>query len=89
MQSRRFQGQRQWTDFYQTVSRAVRNSSFDWEGAKTIPGYRNDVNGICMLFGKLLQTLLTFCGRGHVDPESVTGQRFQLESKARGRGVTP
>lgn len=54
-----FQGQRQWTDFYPNCDfpEALLNSSFDWNGAREpyILATENDVlNGIGMLFGKLL-----------------------------------
>ena len=54
-----FQGQRQWTDFYPNCDfpEALLNTSFDWNGAREpyILATENDVlNGICMLFGKLL-----------------------------------
>lgn len=54
-----FQGQRQWTDFYPNCDfpESMLNSSFDWEGAREpyILATENDtLNGVCMLFGKLL-----------------------------------
>jgi len=54
-----FQGQRQWTDFYPNCDfpEAMLNTSFDWNGAREpyILATENDVlNGIGMLFGKLL-----------------------------------
>lgn len=54
-----FQGQRQWTDFYPNCDfpESILNSSFDWNGAREpyILATENDsLNGICMLFGKLL-----------------------------------
>ena len=54
-----FQGQRQWTDFYPNCDfpESILNSTFDWNGAREpyILATENDtLNGICMLFGKLL-----------------------------------
>ncbi len=54
-----FQGQRQWTDFYPNCDfpEALLNTSFDWNGIREpyILATENDVlNGISMLFGKLL-----------------------------------
>ncbi|MBQ9975743.1 MAG: L-fucose isomerase, partial [Clostridia bacterium] len=54
-----FQGQRQWTDFYPNCDfpESILNSSFDWNGAREpyILATENDsLNGVCMLFGKLL-----------------------------------
>ena len=55
----RFQGQRQWTDFYPNCDfpEAMLNSSFDWNGAREpyILATENDIlNGLGMLFMKLL-----------------------------------
>ena len=54
-----FQGQRQWTDFYPNCDfpESILNSTFDWNGAREpyILATENDtLNGVCMLFGKLL-----------------------------------
>jgi L-fucose isomerase len=54
-----FQGQRQWTDFMPDgdFSEAILNSSFDWNGIRepfTIATEDDHLNGISMLFGKLL-----------------------------------
>jgi L-fucose isomerase len=54
-----FQGQRQWTDFCPNgdFSEAILNSSFDWNGIREayVVATENDaLNGIAMLFGKLL-----------------------------------
>lgn len=54
-----FQGQRQWTDFYPNCDfpESILNSTFDWDGAREpyILATENDtLNGVCMLFGKLL-----------------------------------
>ncbi len=54
-----FQGQRQWTDFYPNCDfpESILNSTFDWNGAREpyVLATENDtLNGICMLFGKLL-----------------------------------
>ncbi|MDR0333909.1 MAG: L-fucose isomerase [Dysgonamonadaceae bacterium] len=54
-----FQGQRQWTDFRPNgdFSEAILNSSFDWNGIREayVVATENDaLNGIAMLFGKLL-----------------------------------
>jgi L-fucose isomerase len=54
-----FQGQRQWTDHYPNgdFMEAILCSSFDWTGIREpfIVATENDaLNGICMLFGKLL-----------------------------------
>jgi len=54
-----FQGQRQWTDFYPNCDfpESMLNSTFDWTGAREpyILATENDtLNGVCMLFGKLL-----------------------------------
>lgn len=54
-----FQGQRQWTDFMPDgdFSEAILNSSFDWNGIRepfTFATEDDHLNGISMLFGKLL-----------------------------------
>lgn len=54
-----FQGQRQWTDFLPNgdFSEAILNSSFDWNGIRepfAIATENDHLNGISMLFGKLL-----------------------------------
>lgn len=54
-----FQGQRQWTDFLPNgdFSEAILNSSFDWNGIRepfTFATENDHLNGISMLFGKLL-----------------------------------
>ena len=54
-----FQGQRQWTDFMPNgdFSEAILNSSFDWNGIREafVLATENDsLNGVAMLFGKLL-----------------------------------
>ncbi len=54
-----FQGQRQWTDFKPNgdFSEAILNSSFDWNGIREafVVATENDaLNGVAMLFGKLL-----------------------------------
>lgn len=54
-----FQGQRQWTDFMPNgdFSEAILNSSFDWNGIRepfVIATENDHLNGISMLFGKLL-----------------------------------
>ena len=54
-----FQGQRQWTDFFPDgdFSEAILNSSFDWNGIRepfTFATEDDHLNGISMLFGKLL-----------------------------------
>jgi L-fucose isomerase len=54
-----FQGQRQWTDHFPNgdFMEAILNTSFDWNGIREpyILATENDaLNGICMLFGKLL-----------------------------------
>lgn len=54
-----FQGQRQWTDFLPNgdFSEAILNTSFDWNGIRepfTFATEDDHLNGISMLFGKLL-----------------------------------
>lgn len=54
-----FQGQRQWTDFMPNgdFSETILNSSFDWNGVRSpfvIATENDSLNGIAMLFGKLL-----------------------------------
>lgn len=54
-----FQGQRQWTDFLPNgdFSEAMLNTSFDWNGIRepfTFATEDDHLNGISMLFGKLL-----------------------------------
>ena len=54
-----FQGQRQWTDHFPNgdFMEAILNSSYDWNGIREpmVVATENDaLNGICMLFGKLL-----------------------------------
>lgn len=73
-----FQGQRQWTDFYPNCDfpESLLNSSFDWEGPREsyVLATENDtLNGICMLFGKLLtNTAQIFADvRTYWSPEAV------------------
>ncbi len=73
-----FQGQRMWTDWLPNgdFSEAILNSSFDWNGKKepTILATENDsLNGISMLFGKLLTgTASVFADvRTYWSPEAV------------------
>lgn len=85
-----FQGQRQWTDYYPDAdfAEAILNTSFDWNGAREpyILATENDsLNGICMLFGKLLTNRAQLFAdvRTYWSPEAVkqaTG--YQLEGKA-------
>ncbi len=54
-----FQGQRQWTDHFPNgdFMESILNSSYDWNGIREpmVVATENDaLNGICMLFGKLL-----------------------------------
>ena len=89
-----FQGQRQWTDFYPNCDypESLLNTSFDWNGAREpyILATENDVlNGIGMLFGKLLtHTAQIFADvRTFWSPEAVqkaTG--YALEGKAKESG---
>ena len=86
----RFQGQRQWTDFYPNgdFAEALMNSSFDWEGAREsyILATENDtLNGAAMLFNKLLTNSAQIFAdvRTYWSPEAVkkaTG--YDLEGKA-------
>lgn len=73
-----FQGQRQWTDFYPNCDypEALLNTSFDWEGSREpyVLATENDVlNGIGMLFGKLLtNTAQIFADvRTYWSPEAI------------------
>ncbi len=80
-----FQGQRQWTDWLPNgdFSEAILNSSFDWNGKKqpiTVATENDGLNGISMLFGKLLtNTASVFADvRTYWSPdavERVTGVR--------------
>ncbi|MEE1013304.1 MAG: L-fucose isomerase [Clostridia bacterium] len=89
-----FQGQRQWTDFYPNCdfAESLLNTSFDWNGAREpyILATENDsLNGICMLFGKLLtNTAQIFADvRTYWSEEAVkkaTG--YELEGKAKEAG---
>ncbi len=79
-----FQGQRQWTDYMPNgdFSEAMLNSSFDWNGKRepmTIATENDSLNGVAMLFGKLLtNTAQVFCDvRTYWSPEAmerVTGK---------------
>jgi L-fucose isomerase len=81
-----FQGQRQWTDFRPNgdFSEAILNSSFDWNGIREayVVATENDaLNGIAMLFGKLLtNTSQLFSDvRTYWSPEAVkrvTGKKL-------------
>lgn len=85
-----FQGQRQWTDFYPNCDfpEALLNTSFDWNGAREpyVLATENDVlNGIGMLFGKLLtNTAQIFADvRTYWSPEAIQGATgYALEGKA-------
>ncbi|MBE0600597.1 MAG: L-fucose isomerase, partial [Firmicutes bacterium] len=85
-----FQGQRQWTDFYPNCDfpEALLNTSFDWDGAREpyILATENDVlNGIGMLFGKLLtNTAQIFADvRTYWSPHAVQkAAGYMLEGKA-------
>ena len=87
-----FQGQRQWTDFYPNgdYAEALLNSSFDWNGAREpyILATENDtLNGIGMLFMKLLRAQIFADVRTYWSPEAVkrtTG--YELEGIAKEAG---
>ena len=89
-----FQGQRQWTDFYPNCDfpESMLNTSFDWNGAREpyILATENDtLNGICMLFGKLLtNTAQIFADvRTYWSPEAVKkAAGYELEGKAKEAG---
>ena len=86
-----FQGQRQWTDFYPNCDfpESILNSTFDWNGKREpyILATENDtLNGVCMLFGKLLTgraqifaDVRTYWSSDAV--KRVTG--YELEGKAK------
>lgn len=87
-----FQGQRQWTDFMPNgdFAEAILNTSFDWNGIREafVVATENDaLNGVAMLFGKLLtNTAQVFADvRTYWSSDAVkrvTG--YQLEGKAAG-----
>ncbi|MGQ9682576.1 MAG: L-fucose isomerase [Anaerolineae bacterium] len=87
-----FQGQRQWTDHFPNgdFMEAILNSSFDWNGIRQpyLMATENDcLNGICMLFGHLLNnTAQIFADvRTYWSPEAVrrvTG--YELQGDAAG-----
>ena len=89
-----FQGQRQWTDFYQNgdFDESLCNSSFDWNGAREpyVLATENDVlNGLGMLFMKLLTNRAQIFAdvRTYWSPEAVkkaTG--YDLEGVAKESG---
>lgn len=73
-----FQGQRQWTDFLPNgdFAEAVLNSSFDWNGIREayVVATENDaLNGVSMLFGKLLTNAATVFAdvRTYWSPDAV------------------
>lgn len=86
-----FQGQRQWTDFLPNgdFAEAILNSSFDWNGIREayVVATENDaLNGVSMLFGKLLTNAATVFAdvRTYWSPDAVkrvTG--YELEDKAK------
>jgi L-fucose isomerase len=81
-----FQGQRQWTDHFPNgdFMEAMLTSSFDWNGirAPMMVATENDsLNGICMLFGYLLNNTAQIFSdvRTYWSPEAVkrvTGQKL-------------
>ena len=82
-----FQGQRQWTDFMPNgdFSEAILNTSFDWNGIReafVVATENNSLNGVAMLFGKLLtNTAQVFADvRTYWSPEAVervTGHKLE------------
>ncbi len=86
-----FQGQRQWTDFYPNCDfpESMLNSSFDWNGPREpyILATENDtLNGVCMLFGKLLtNTAQIFADvRTYWSSDAVKkAANYEIEGKAK------
>lgn len=73
-----FQGQRQWTDYMPNgdFTETVMNTTFDWNGKKepmTFATENDGLNGVAMLFGKLLTGRTTIFAdvRTYWSPESV------------------
>ena len=86
-----FQGQRQWTDFYPNgdFAEAMLATSFDWNGIREPYAFatENDVlNGIGMLFGKLLTNSAQLFADVRTCWNSASVKRvtgYELEGKAK------
>ena len=87
-----FQGQRQWTDHMPNgdMMESILNSSFDWNGIREpfVIATENDMlNGVAMLFGKLLtNTARGLCRRAHLLEPRGRGARDRLEARGPGQG---